>query len=111
VRARETLEAVNRHLPTTRIVFVDGLYATDAAGYLELIQRADDVDSALVVGHNPMMEDLGFALPGDGDPNARDMLAAGFPTSGLAVIRFAASLATAEPGKGYLEAFIVPGGR
>ena len=111
VRARETLEAVNRHLPTTRIVFVDGLYATDAAGYLELIQRADDVDSALVVGHNPMMEDLGFALPGDGDPNARDMLAAGFPTSGLAVIRFAGSLTTAEPGKGYLEAFIVPGGR
>jgi phosphohistidine phosphatase len=111
VRARETLEAVNRHLPTTRIVFADGLYATDAAGYLELIQRANDVDSALVVGHNPMMEDLGFALPSDGDPNARDMLAAGFPTSGLAVIRFAGSLATAEPGKGYLETFIAPGGR
>lgn len=110
-RARETLEAVNRHLPTERVVFSDGLYATDAAGYLELIQRAGDVESVLVVGHNPMMEDLGFALPGDGDPAARDTIAAGFPTSGLAVIRFVSSLATAEPGKGYLEDFIVPGTR
>jgi phosphohistidine phosphatase len=110
-RARETLEAVNRHLSTERVVFADGLYATDAAGYLELIQGADDVKSALVVGHNPMMEDLGFALPSDGEANACDTLAAGFPTSGLAVIRFTGSLATAEPGKGYLEDFIVPGAR
>lgn len=110
-RARETLEAVTRHLPMQRVVFADGLYATDAAGYLELIQRADDVESTLLVGHNPMMEDLGFALPGDGEATARDTIAAGFPTSGLAVIRFAGSLATAEPGKGYLEDFIVPGAR
>lgn len=110
-RARETLEAVNRHLPTQRVVFSDGLYATDASGYLELIRRADDVASALVVGHNPMMEDLGFALSGDGEPTARDTIAAGFPTSGLAVIRFPGSLTQAEPGKGFLEAFLVPAAR
>jgi phosphohistidine phosphatase len=110
-RAKETLEAVSRHLPTERVVFSDGLYATDAAGYLELIQRAHDVTSVLVVGHNPMMEDLGFALSGDGEPTARDMLASGFPASGLAVIRFGGSLAGAEPGKGFLEAFLVPAAR
>lgn len=107
-RARETLEAVNRVLPDLPVNYLDGLYATDAAGYLEHVQAAKPVASLLVVGHNPMMEDLGFALSAEGEAAACDALAGGFPTSGLAVIRFDGPLAGAAPGKGYLEAFLMP---
>ncbi|TIM64183.1 MAG: histidine phosphatase family protein, partial [Mesorhizobium sp.] len=36
------------------------------------------------------------------------MLNHGFPTSGLAVVRFPGSLANAAQGTGYLEAFLSP---
>ena len=62
----------------------------------------------LLIGHNPMMEDLAMALSGDGDADARNALVAGFPTSALAVIRFPGKLAETAPGKGYLEAFLTP---
>ncbi|MGE0499419.1 MAG: histidine phosphatase family protein [Rhizobiaceae bacterium] len=111
VRARETLDGVNSSVTTPTIRFLDGLYATDAGGYLELIQSADGAETVLVVGHNPMMEDVGIALPGDGDAAANDMIAAGFPTAGLAVIRFDGPMAGIAPGTGYLEAMLVPPSR
>ena len=60
----------------------------------------------LVIGHNPMTEDLAMAVSGDGDETACGMLNHGFPTSGLAVVRFNGNLADAAPGTGYLEAFL-----
>lgn len=107
-RARETLEGVAGQTDTGRVVFLDKLYMEDAAGYLSLIQENGSANSILVIGHNPMMEDLAMAVAGDGDGQARASLNAGFPTSGLAVIGFQGSLAEAAPGKGYLEAFFTP---
>ena len=83
----------------------------DAAGYLALIQEKADSGSVLVIGHNPMMEDLATAVSGDGDHAAKATLGSGFPTSGLAVIAFPGSLRKAAPGAGYLEAFHTPSGR
>lgn len=107
-RARETLDWVARHTGNGRVVYSDKLYSTDAAGYVEFIRATADADDVLLVGHNPMMEDLATALSGDGDENARGALVSGFPTSALAVIRFAGKLSETAPGKGYLEAFITP---
>ena len=67
--------------------------------------------SLLIVGHNPMTEDLTIALSGEGDEAARGMLNHGFPTSGLAIVRFPGSLANAAQGTGYLEAFLSPADR
>lgn len=108
VRARQTLEAAQKTLAAGRVTFSDGLYATDAGGYLEIIQQVNGADTVLVVGHNPMMEDLGMALSGNGAPDANDMLAAGFPTAGLAVLRFDGPISAISTGSGYLEAFISP---
>lgn len=107
-RARETLDGVAPHLAGVKTVFTDGLYSTDAAGYLDVIHAHGDARSILIIGHNPMMEDVAFALYEDGDQQAKDALLSGFPTSGLAVIRFPNGLANAAPGKGYLEAFYSP---
>ncbi|HWK67083.1 MAG TPA: histidine phosphatase family protein [Rhizobiaceae bacterium] len=107
-RARQTLEGVARNLPTGRVVYADGLYTTDAMGYVEIIRDAPEVASILLIGHNPMTEDVAIALSGDGEESARTAMLGGFPTSALAVIRFPCRLADAAPGKGYLEAFLTP---
>ncbi len=109
-RARETLEDIAGHTDTGRVLFFDKLYSDDAAGYLSLIREHGSNGSVLVIGHNPMMEDLAMALSGDGDHSARATLNSGFPTSGLAVIGFPGNLRDAAPGNGYLEAFFTPAG-
>ena len=109
-RARETLEGLagrSRHRP--RALLRQALQRRRGR-LLSLIRRTADGGSVLVIGHNPMMEDLAMALAGDGDPAARAALNSGFPTSGLAVIRFPGGLTGAAPGNGYLEAFLTPAG-
>ena len=108
IRARETLHRLLGHIDTGRVTFLDTLYSEDAAGYLSLIHENAMNGSVLVIGHNPMMEDLAAALAGDGDAAARAALNSGFPASGLAVIRFPDGLLRAAPGTGILEAFITP---
>jgi len=107
-RARQTLEGIAGAADTGRVVFMDKLYSEDSAGYLEIIQRHGTHDSILIIGHNPMMEDLALAVAGSGDEAALSMLHLGFPTSGLAVIEFAGGLTNAAPGKGHLSAFLTP---
>ncbi|MBZ9700678.1 MULTISPECIES: histidine phosphatase family protein [unclassified Mesorhizobium] len=107
-RAKETLEGVAGRADTGRVLFVDALYSEDAAAYLSLIRDNGGVGSMLLVGHNPMTEDLAMAVSGDGEESARAMLNHGFPTSGLAVVRFSGDLAGAAQGAGYLEAFLTP---
>ncbi|MGI6853417.1 SixA phosphatase family protein [Mesorhizobium sp. 1B3] len=110
-RARQTLDGVARNLPTGRVVYADGLYSTDAMGYVDIIRDAPEAASILLIGHNPMTEDVAIALSGDGEEAARSAMLGGFPTSALAVIRFPGKLAEAAPGKGYLEAFLTPSDR
>ena len=107
-RARETLAAIAGSMDTGRVTFLDKLYTEDASFYLDLVRQNGHLDSIMIIGHNPMMEDLAIALSGHGEAGARDMLNHGFPTSGLAVLRFEGSLSQTAPGKGYLEAFITP---
>jgi phosphohistidine phosphatase len=107
-RARETLEGLAGNADTGRVLFFDKLYTEDAAGYLSLIRDNGSFGSLLVIGHNPMMEDLAMAISGGGEEAARGTMNHGFPTSGLAVVRFDGDLSAAAPGAGYLEAFLTP---
>lgn len=107
-RARQTLDAIAQHIELGRVLYTDGLYNSDASGYVDIVREAPLAESLLIVGHNPMMEDVAFALSGDGEAEAKSSLAAGFPTSGLAVIGFPGPLCEAAPGKGYLESFLTP---
>ena len=110
IRARQTLEGIAAIADTGRVVYLDSLYSEDASGYLKIIWESSSAGSLLVIGHNPMMEDLVMALASDGDTAARATLNAGFPTSGLAVISFQGGLANAVPGNGFLDAFLTPAG-
>jgi phosphohistidine phosphatase len=108
-RARETWADVSTALPVADVRFVDQLYSADASGYLDLVRAAGTAGSLLLVGHNPMMEDLATALSRAGEEKALAAVAAGFPTCGLAVLRFASPLGEIEPDGGYLEAFLRTG--
>ncbi|GAB5506449.1 MAG: histidine phosphatase family protein [Rhizobiaceae bacterium] len=107
-RARDTWAGVAQVIGPMedRVTFLDTLYSTDAAGYLDVARGAPDAECIMLVGHNPMMEDLAETLSGDGATEAFEVLAAGFPKSGLTVIAFDGPLSEAAPGRGRLEAFI-----
>jgi phosphohistidine phosphatase len=110
-RARETWDAVAPHLARDiEIVLTDQLYITDATGYLNFIRETLDVGELMIIGHNPMIEDLCFALATTAEADAHEARSGGFPAAGLAVIAFPGPLAEAAPGRGHLERFLVPAG-
>ncbi len=62
-RARETLAALGGVLGDPEILLEDGLYLASAHGLLTRL-RALDAESALLVGHNPGLQELvGLARP------------------------------------------------
>lgn len=108
-RARETWELVAPHVPGAgEVSMTDQLYITDATGYLNFIHEAAGHERLLIVGHNPMIEDLCFALARSAEPAAEEARAGGFPAAGLAVISFPGALDQAAPGLGHLESFLAP---
>lgn len=104
-RTRETWDAAAPKFPGAEVVYLETLYSTDSAGYLEVVrQRGGDRD-VMVVGHNPMTEDVAMALV---QRKEADQLSNGFPTCGLAVLEFESDLSAIEPGTGTLVAFLTP---
>mgnify|MGYP003382529356 CR=1 FL=1 len=108
-RARETWDAVGKHLARSiEVIFTDQLYITDATGYVNFIRDNGAADSLLIVGHNPMIEDVCFALAASGEESATNARSSGFPACGLAAIGFPGALTEAGPSRGYLNAFYTP---
>lgn len=85
-RARETLARLLPHLKgAARIEFEDGLYLASAAEILARLRRLEDgVKAAMVVGHNPGLQELALLLAEDGAPGTLAKLTAKFPTAALA---------------------------
>jgi phosphohistidine phosphatase len=68
----------------------EGLYSAGPDTALDLIrQTPPDVAVLVVVGHNPTMAQLAQLLDdGNGDPQASNEMASGFPTSAVAVFEY-----------------------
>ncbi|MCO6385721.1 histidine phosphatase family protein [Aliihoeflea sp. 40Bstr573] len=105
-RTRETVAALGDLTPEGKITYLDSLYEATAVQALDILHEQAGAGDLMVVGHNPVMEDLASALVGK-DAKA---LRAGFPTCGLAVIAFDGALSAAQPGTGRLELFWTPSG-
>jgi phosphohistidine phosphatase len=105
-RTRETWEVAAPAFADAEVEYVETLYDADSAGYLDIVRKRALGKSVMVVGHNPMIEDLAVVLAGSGE--AQDELADGFPTCGLAVIEFDTDFADIQPGTGDLIAFLTP---
>ena len=109
VRARQTLDAFNTVRDLSNIAtFQSDLYATDAPGYLEVAARSGFDGDLMLIGHNPMLEDVAMALATAGDDTLLSDLNMGFRTAGLAVIALDRPIAEIDEATGTLEAYLTP---
>ncbi len=107
-RARDTLEGVMPGLGTPEVRFEEGLYHAASEVLLERLRSlSDDVDEAMLVGHNPGLADVLLLLAGPGE--LRERAESKVPTGALATLEAdIASWSQLEPGRARLVAFVVP---
>jgi phosphohistidine phosphatase len=86
VRTRQTLERIARGLPEgTPVELEDGLYGTGASALIERLRLLpDELETVLVIAHNPGLHDLARLLAGPGPSVER--LDETFPTGALATL-------------------------
>jgi phosphohistidine phosphatase len=111
VRTRQTLALVLPHLQrTAEVAYEDDLYLASTGQLLKRIRKtAAAVSHLMIVGHDPGMHAIATKLASSGDPATLDLLAAKFPTAGLAVILFdTKSWADVGHGDGRLRLFMTP---
>jgi len=111
-RVRETLDGLAEgygDFPFP-VRFEPQIYLADTVTLMELVQHlADDLETVLLVGHNPGLERLLALLTHDDGRGLRDRVTNKFPTAALAVIELAAISWTAvEPADGRLAELILP---
>ncbi len=89
-RTVDTLAGVRAALPKrVTIEVTDELYLANAATLLARLRALDGtIRCAMVVGHNPAIEDLAARLVGSGDAGLRAQLAAKVPTGALVALSF-----------------------
>lgn len=114
-RTRETLTLAREawtHHNDTPISYEDGLYLAEPESLLTRVKKLpDDVTSALLVGHNPGLEELAQLLVKTGDAKSIIALENKYPTGALAVFTFPTTrFAEIGPELGHLEHFITPRG-
>jgi phosphohistidine phosphatase len=110
-RTRQTIEGLERGIGAPLdALFDERIYLATMDSLLELIRNFDDSRStALVIGHNPGLEDLALALTSGGKLADRVALAQKFPTAALADLELAVdSWTQVMPGTGKLNRFVHP---
>lgn len=111
-RVRETIDGLVEgygELPFP-LRFEPRIYEATAATLLDLVRALpDDVDSALLVGHNPGLERLLTELTRDDKQGLRGKVAHKYPTAALALIELPAKhWAKIEPEGGTVAELILP---
>jgi phosphohistidine phosphatase len=91
VRAVQTWDGVAPGLPPgTPVEFDEAVYNAGAGDLLGRLRRlSHEIDSVLVLGHNPGLEDLARGLVVAGDARLRTQLETKFPTGALASLEVA----------------------
>jgi phosphohistidine phosphatase len=110
VRAVQTWEGVAPGLPPGTPVELDAaIYHAGASDLLGRLRRLPpEIDSVLVLGHNPALADLALGLVAAGDPRLRTRLETKFPTGALASLEVAATWHDLRWGTAILVAYVVP---
>ena len=103
-RTRETLERIRSSLGEPVVEIEDALYGAGSDDLLARLRRVPEgVGSALLIGHNPGLQDLGLVLAPSEPP-----LAATFPTGALASFALAGPWAQLGEAQAELTAYVVP---
>ncbi|HEX2705823.1 MAG TPA: histidine phosphatase family protein [Candidatus Lustribacter sp.] len=110
MRTRQTWEGVEAGGGATEVIDYDPLiYGGSTDRLLRVIRDgAGTADTLMVVGHAPSIPDLVSMLSeGEGSMQAHQALAAGFPTSGVAVLSYRGAWSALDYGTASLERFHV----
>jgi phosphohistidine phosphatase len=108
-RCRETLERIEAAFgDRVEARFEEALYGASAAELLARLRTlAPEVDSVMIVGHNPGLKDLALALASEGAERAR--MREKYPTAALATIDLSADdWSAVERASGELVAYVRP---
>jgi phosphohistidine phosphatase len=107
-RTRETLSRIEPGLRKNADVQIEPeLYAVSAAALLEALHRVpDEVESVMLIGHNPGIQDLALSLATAGSESAR--VRSKFPTGALATLELNGSWRELAPGSAELVSFVKP---
>lgn len=106
-RARETLERIAPALGDTRVLIEPELYPASASVLLERLHRMPEATaSAMLVGHNPAVQELALTLAGRGA--GRAAIEGKYPTAGLVTLGFEGSWSELEAGAAELIGFVTP---
>ncbi len=85
-RTLDTWKGVQPAMPECVLKVHDELYESTTRQYLATIKAVEGMPSVMIVGHNPVCDDLTrLLITGDG-PAAASFLPTHFPTGGLAVL-------------------------
>jgi phosphohistidine phosphatase len=108
-RTRETLEIVQPALGDPKIVYDAALYGASPQALNAMLGRLErDVTSALIVGHNPGIEELAIGLAGHGASKMATRMREKFPTCALAVFTAPVNSWSDFSGSSRLDEFIRP---
>ncbi|GCD99597.1 SixA phosphatase family protein [Embleya hyalina] len=112
VRTRETwrlLGKVYDHKPHT--VYDERVYEASAQALLYLVQETpDEVDTLLLIGHNPGVATLVNALAGSGEDDTLVRLREKYPTSAVAVLSLHTPWSDLQERSAHLTRFTTPAG-
>lgn len=87
------------------------IYEAGAARLLDVVRELPArVGTAVLVGHQPGVEDLVRLLAGSADEAAAETLAHKYPTCGIAVLTFEGAFSALVPGAAHLSGFTAPRG-
>ncbi|MDO0931351.1 histidine phosphatase family protein [Streptomyces sp. DG2A-72] len=114
VRARQTWELASAQWGTPPPVRHDPrLYAADVPDLLSVVHDVSaEVETLLLIGHNPGLEELVLALAGDSLDDALERVRVKFPTSAIAVLAwYGTSWRGLAPGGALLTSMTVPRGK
>jgi phosphohistidine phosphatase len=104
---KNILRATGENIP---VIYLKELYLATAGEILKILAKvSDDVESVMVVCHNPGVESLAKLLVGGGDKESIERLRIKYPTAGLACFSINTdSWKVIDPQSGFLEEFVTP---
>ena len=107
-RTRQTLKRLAPRLGKNADIRIEPeLYAASAPVLLEVLHEVpDEIESVMLIGHNPGVQDLALSLAGAGSeiPRLRNR----FPTAALATLELNGSWRELAPGSAELVSFVKP---
>ena len=105
LRTRQTWERAAEAVGQLPADVEDRLYDNTVEAVLAAIaETTEEVPTLVVVGHNPSVGELAFALDdGEGDPDAQRRLDAGYPTGAVTVFQLGIAVVRDRAGRGHLD--------